>query len=292
MIKAIIFGVSGQDGFYLSELLKKKKIEVIGISRRANFLNGDVGDYKFVADLIKDKKPSYIFHFAANSTTQHSALFDNNLAISIGTLNILESVYKYSRESKVFISGSAMQFKNNGLPINEETPFDASSAYSVARIHSVYAGRYYRTKFGIKVYVGYFFNHDSPFRSEQHVNQKIAKTVQRIINGSSEILELGNLDVLKEFGFAGDTVRAVWTLINQDDIFEAVIGTGEVYRIKDWVIECFEGSGLNWKNYVVEKKNFIPEYEKLVSDPRLIKSLGWQPKIGLKKLSKLMMLKR
>jgi GDPmannose 4,6-dehydratase len=292
MIKAIIFGVSGQDGFYLKELLHEKKIEVIGISRRGNFLNGDVNDYKFVEAIIKDKKPDFIFHFAANSTTHHFALFENHETICKGTLNILEAARIHSLNSKIFLAGSAMQFKNEGRPINEGTLFDPSSAYSVARIYSVYAGRYYRTKFDMKVYVGYFFNHDSPLRMDHHISQKVAKTVQRIINGSSEILEIGNIEVLKEFGFAGDTVRAVWTLINQADIFEAVIGTGEVYSIKDWVIECFEGSGMNWKDYIVEKKNFISDYEILISDPKLIKGIGWEPTMSFKELAKVMMYKQ
>lgn len=288
-MKALVFGINGQDGYYLCHLLKEKRIDVIGISRKGNHTLGSVADYLFVESQIKQCQPNYIFHLAANSTTSHSALFENLETISTGTINILEAVRLHCPSAKVFLSGSAMQFVNNGLQINEQTPFEASSPYSICRIQSVYASRYYRDKFGIRVYTGYFFNHDSPLRMESHVNQKIVKAVQRMANGSNELLELGNIDVQKEFGFAGDTVEAVWTLMNQEYIFEAVIGTGKAYSIKDWVVSCFESVGKDWKNYVMIKQDFVPEYKILVSDPQVIKSLGWQPKVDFEKLVDLMM---
>ena len=289
-MKALIFGVSGQDGYYLSKLLKLNQIEVIGISRTVEFIKGSVADYYFVESIIRLNQPDYIFHLAANSTTRHFALFENHETICTGTLNILESVRLHSPHSKVFLSGSALQFKNEGSPIHEGVPFEAKSAYSVARIQSVYASRYYREKFGMKIYVGYFFNHDSPLRTEQHVNQKIVRTIQQINKGSNERLELGNIDVQKEFGFAGDTVKAIWILVNQDLVFEAVIGTGKAHSIRDWLVHCFEMTSMNWNDYVVVKEDFIPEYKILVSDPKLIKSLGWVPEIGFKQLAELMML--
>ena len=288
-MNVLIFGDNGQDGYYLTNLLTKKKINVIGISRSGNCINGSVADYSFVESQIKQLQPDYIFHLAANSTTRHFALFENHETISTGTINILEAVRLHCPAAKVFLSGSAMQFVNNGLQINEQTPFEASSPYSVCRIQSVYASRYYRDKFGIRVYTGYFFNHDSPLRTEQHVNQKIIKAVQRIAKGSNELLELGNIDVQKEFGFAGDSVEAVWTLMNQENVFEAVIGTGKAYSIKDWVVSCFETAGKDWKNYVVINQDFVPEYNILLSDPSVIKGLGWQPKVDFENLVKLMM---
>ena len=171
--KVIIFGFSGQDGYYLGQFLKNKKIEFIGVSRNIRNVKGDVGDFEFVKEIIERNKPTHIFHFAANSTTKHQALFENHKSISTGTLNILEAVRLFSPNTKVFISGSAMQFENKGLPIDEKTPFSPSSAYSVSRIDSVFSSRYYREEFGLKIYIGYFFNHDSPLRSEMHINQKI-----------------------------------------------------------------------------------------------------------------------
>lgn len=289
-MKALIFGIRGQDGFYLNRLLRDKNIDVIGTSRTGNDVNGNVAHYKFVEALIKIHQPDYVFHFAANSTTNHYALFENHETISTGTLNILEAVRLHCPNARVFLSGSAMQFLNIGIPINELTPFEASSPYSFSRIQSVYTGRYFRDKFGLKVYVGYFFNHDSPLRGENHVNQKIVKAVRRISKGSNEILKLGDLNVKKEFGFAGDTIEATWTLVNQDKIFEAVIGTGKAYSIEDWTIACFDQAGIDWKKHVVPDPSFIPQYKILISQPNIINNLGWKPKVDFKKLMELMML--
>jgi len=288
-LKAIIFGVNGQDGYYLSELLRKRNIEIFGVSPcEDTWIKGDVADFEFVEALIKSHQPKYIFHFAANSTTSHAALFDNHKAISTGTLNILESVRLHCPTAKVFLSGSAMQFKNEGLPINEYSPFEASSYYSVARIQSVYAGRYFRNTYGMKVYMGYFFNHDSPLRTERHVNMKIAMAVRQISRGSVKKLELGNIDVQKEFNYAGDIVDAVWLLINQDSVFETIIGSGKVYSIKDWLEYCFLKINKNWQDFVEIDQKYVPEYKVLISDPTLIKRIGWQPKVDFYQLADLM----
>lgn len=262
------------------------KVEVSGVSRSdTKWTKGDVADLAFVKETIKTHKSDHIFHFAASSTTKHEALFENHEAISTGTLNILESVRLHCPSAKVFLSGSAMQFRNDGRPINEKAPFEASSPYSVARIHSVYAGRYFRRAFGMKVYVGYFFNHDSSLRSDQHVDQKIAAAARRIAGGSAEKLELGNIDIRKEYNYAGDVVEAVWQLVNQDRIFEAVIGSGKTYSIKDWVERCFRQMNMDWKGHVVSKKGYVPEYKILVSDPRLIRSIGWKPAVDFYQLA-------
>ena len=287
-MSAIIFGATGQDGHYLTELLHQKNVEIVSVSRSQGDPVGDVGDYVFVENLIKHHQPDFIFHLAANSTTRHEVLFENNSTISTGTLNLLEAVRLHAPETKVFLSGSAMQFKNEGVPIDEQTPFEASSPYSVARIQSVYAARYYRRAFGLQAYVGYFFNHDSPFRTEQHVNQKIVMAVKRIANGHDEKLILGNIDVKKEFNFAGDVVSAVWKLVNQSDIYEAVIGCGETHSIKEWVEYCFSRINKDWQEYVEINHSFRPEYKVLVSNPKLIKSLGWTSKVSFTELADMM----
>ena len=291
MMKAIIFGISGQDGHYLSTLLQEKGIEVTGISRsEGNWQQGNIADYGFVETLIKKLQPDYIFHFAANSTTRHSALFENHAAISTGALNILEAVYKHSKHTKVFLSGSAVQFENKGLPIDENTAFAPLSPYAVARIQSVYAGRYYRS-LGIAVYVGYFFNHDSPLRTEKHINKKITEAVRRIQNGSKEIVEIGNLDTRKEFSFAGDIIDAVWRLVNQDKIYEVVLGSGLAYSIKEWIeICCATVGNPEITKQFVQMVNKSSDYDILVSNPTLIEQLGWQPRISIEELAKIMLL--
>lgn len=289
-MKAIIFGITGQDGFYLNKLLKEKNIQVIGVSRNnPDYIQGDIGDFDFVNNLIKKHKPNYVFHFSANSTVSHDALFENHQAISTGTLNILESVKEYCPACKVFISGSALQFKNNGIPIDENTEFEASSPYALERIYSVYAARYFRDKFNIKAYVGYFFNHDSELRTVRHINKKITNTVNRIKNGSDEKLELGDLNAKKEFNYAVDIVEAVWLLVNQDKIFEAVIGSGKAYSIRDFVQYCFSKIGKDYKDYVVLKEGFVSDYDILVSNPALLNSIGYKPKTDFYKLADIML---
>ena len=286
---AIIFGSNGQDGYYLTKQLVSLGIRVIGVSRSIGDIIGNVGNYNFVSGLIKNEIPDYIFHFAANSTTKHDVLFDNNESISTGTINILEAVRNFSPDTKVFISGSAMQFKNDGNKININSEFDHSSLYSVARIHSVFVSRYYRDKYQLKVYIGYLFNHDSPLRSEDHINQKIVKTALRIKNGSHEKLEIGNLNVQKEFNFAGDIVNAIWLFINQDKIYEIILSSGILHSIKSWIMLCFEECGLNWENHVIVSESYKPEYFKLSGDSECIRSLGWLPMFDIQKLARLML---
>jgi GDPmannose 4,6-dehydratase len=287
-MNAIIFGASGQDGQYLSKLLAAKGIKVIGISRSKKFLQTDITEFEQIHKLVDKNKPDYIFHLAANSTTRHDAWQENHETICTGSLNMLEAVHKTSPDTKIFLSGSGLQFRNNGKPIKETDPFEATSQYAISRIHSVYAARYYRS-LGIKAYVGYFFNHDSPLRSEKHISKKISEAVKRIHSGIEEKLEIGNISVRKEWGYAGDIVNGLWALVNQENIFEAIIGTGEAYSIEQWLEACFSLIGKDWHDYVVESKTFISEYKTLVSNPALINSLGWQPEISFHQLAKMML---
>ena len=285
---AIIFGANGQDGFYLHSLLEKNGLRVIAVSRKGTGVIADVADAASVNSLVATHRPAFIFHLAANSTTRHDALFENHAAISTGSLNILEAVKTINPATKVFISGSGLQFRNEGNPIKETDPFDAKDAYSVSRIHSVYAARYYRY-LGIKAYVGYFFNHDSPRRTARHITKMIADAVVRIAAGGEEMLEIGDMSVKKEWGFAGDIVEAVWTLVNQDTVFEAVLGTGHAHSIQDYIELCFSITGKDWKKYTRPKEGFKAAYNQLVSDPATILSLGWQPATSFRDLTKKML---
>lgn len=287
---AIIFGITGQDGYYLNEICNKKNIKVIGISRsNNNWLLGDVANREQTEYLIKNYKPQYIFHLAAKSTTQHDALFENHETISTGTLNILEAVKTYSPDSKVFIVGSGVQFKNNGSPISEKDEFEATSPYSVSRIQSVYAARYFRS-LGIRVYVGYLFHHESPFRKPNHISKEIALSVRNIAEGRNEIIEIGDILVEKEWTFAGDIARGIFTLVEQNDIYEATIGSGIVYSIKDWLEQCFFLIKLDWRDYVRFRHGFTPEYQRLVSCPKTMNALGWFPKVEISELAIMMVM--
>jgi GDPmannose 4,6-dehydratase len=288
-MNAIIFGAGGQDGYYLEQICRKQGIDVIGVSLLGpSQIRGDIADFVAVERIIAENKPAYIFHLAASSTTRHDAVFDNHSAISTGTLNILEAVKRHSPSSKVFITGSGVQFKNNGKPISEADEFEANSPYSVARIQSVYAARYYRS-LGIRAYVGYLFHHESPFRDESHVSKMITSAVRRISSGGQEKITLGDLSVKKEWTFAGDTVEGILTLVQQDEVFEAVIGSGIPYSIENWLQVCFGMIGRKWDDYVILREGFKPEYPILVSNPSKINQLGWSPKISFRQLAEIML---
>ena len=288
-MKALIFGANGQDGHYLSGLLHRKTIETVSVSRSSGDAIGNVSSFPFVQNCIQDIKPEYIFHLAANSTTRHEALLENHETISTGTLNILEAVKRHSPHSRVFITGSGLQFKNKGIPIKENDDFEANSAYSLARIHSIYTARYYRN-LGLNVYVGYLFHHESPLRKPSHVSQMIALAVQRIAKGSNEIIEIGDISVQKEWTFAGDIAEGIFTLVEQDDIHEAVIGSGIGYSIADWLEQCFRLIGEDWHDHIRLREGFSPEYKRLVSNPVTINSIGWYPTVELPDLAKIMVI--
>jgi GDPmannose 4,6-dehydratase len=284
---ALIFGANGQDGFYLSQFLHSKGIEVTGVSRTGNWINGDVADKKFVNEVIKTIQPGFIFHLAANSSTSYEVWEENHHTICDGTMFILDAVKKESAHSKVFVSGSGLQFINKGQRIHETDEFEARDPYSVSRIHSAYAARYYRYA-GIQAYVGYLFNHESPYRSERHISQKLASAARRISQGSEEKIRIGEITTRKEWGFAGDIVKGIWQLVTQEEVFEAVIGTGLGYTIEDWLNECFEIIGKDWRDYVLPIDGFQAEYRELISNPSTMESLGWKSEVSFKALAKLM----
>lgn len=286
-MKALIFGINGQDGYYLSEACRKRRMEVIGVSRSGPGSRGDVAFLEVVEELIRNNHPAMIFHLAAASTTRHEAIYEHHATIGAGTINILESVKRWSPDSKVFITGSGLQFVNNGQPISESDPFDHKSSYAVVRNYSVYLSRYFRN-IGIQTYVGYLFHHESPLRGAQHVCQKIAQAARRIAEGSGEIIELGDISVRKECTFAENVAEGIMTLIEQKQIFEAAIGSGQAYSVKDWLDECFKLINKDWRRYVRKKKNYKAEYQMLVSNPATINSLGWKATTPISELAKLM----
>jgi len=283
---ALIFGISGQDGFYLKQLLESFGFTVTGYTRDTV---GGLLSREFVEKEVNRLRPDFIFHLAAVSSTRHDFIFENHEVISGGALNILEAVFRCSPKTKVFITGSGVQFKNRNLPVSETDVFEASSPYSVSRIHSVYAARYYR-RLGVQVYVGYLFHHESPLRKAGHLTKQIADFVNRINGNVAEKIVIGDVSVRKEYGFAGDIVNGIWTLVSQDKVFEAAIGTGIAYSVADWLEACFLRRGLDWHDFVELKKDgFVPEYSVLVSNPKTIGALGWKPNVSLENLAEMML---
>jgi GDPmannose 4,6-dehydratase len=290
-MKALIFGASGQDGHYLAEHCRAAGIEPVGVSRAGAPIRGDVARFDEVRALVRAHGPAYVFQLAAASTTRHDALFENHATISGGALNVLEAVRLEAPDARVFIAGSGVQFENRGDPISERAPFAPTSPYAVARIQSVHAARYFRT-LGVHAYVGYLFHHESPLRKPEHVAMKIALAARRIGAGSAERLEIGDLSVEKEWTFAGDVARAMLTLVRQDDVHEACIGSGEARSIGAWAEACFAAVGKDWRDHVDTRPGFVPEYPRLVSDPTTIRCLGWTPTTPLAALAAAMVAPR
>ncbi len=286
--KVLVFGASGQDGFYLIKFLTSLGIDVIGFSRKPGFRNVEYTNFDFIKSILLSEKPTHIFHLAANSSTKHDLLFENFEIIDRFSLYLLEAIKLVSPATKLFLSGSALQFKNIGLPINEVSVFESSSPYVVSRINTTYMARYFRDKYGLMIYTGFFFHHDSPLRNSQHINKIIVDGAISISKGIQDQLNIGNIEVEKEFNFAGDFIKAIWTLVNQENIFEAVIGCGISYKIKDWIKICFENLDLDYTKYIKTDSNYKPLYLKTVSNPSLIKSLGWEPRYNIEDLATIM----
>lgn len=267
----------------MTRLCRQQQIEAVTVARSAGFRHqGSVANRALVEDLVK-QKPDFIFHLAANSTTRHNALFENHETIATGTLNILESVKLYSPESRVLITGSGVQFKNTGNPISEKDDFEAANAYAIARIQSVYATRYFRT-LGVKAYVAYLFHHESPYRHASHISKMITTQIKSILAGSNEKIVIGDATVQKEWAFAQDIVEGIFTLVSQDDVFEAAIGTGIAHSIMDFLAECFAQTNLKINEHVEFRNNFKPEYSRLISNPQTINRLGWKATTDLRSL--------
>ncbi len=290
-MRAIVFGANGQDGHFLIEELRRRGVDPVGISRSGPWRKGDVGRREDVDAALREVRPDAIFHLAANSTARHEALFENHETISTGALNVLEGARQHCPHARVFVAGSALQFRNTGEAIDENAPLEASSPYAVARIQSVYAARYFRS-IGLRAYVGYLFHHDSPRRGPRHVSELVASAARRIRRGSAEVLELADPRVVKEWTFAGDVARAMLALVFQDQLFEAVIGSGEGHSIQEWVERCFSIAERPWRDHVRVGAASGAGQPRLVSNPARIRSLGWAPEVGFGRLAEMMMADR
>ena len=284
----LIFGAGGQDAAYLAARCRAAGDTVVTASRAAGDVRADVADFAAVESLVRGRRPDRVFHLAANSRTAHGAALENHATIGTGTLNVLEAVYRHCPAAKVFITGSGVQFENAGRPIRETDPFAATSPYAVSRIASVYAARYYRSV-GLRTYVGFLFHHESPLRKPHHMSQRIAQAARRIAAGSGEVLEIGDVEVRKEWTFAGDVVDGILCLVGQDEVSEATIGSGVAHSIRDWLQACFGVIGRDWRGSVRTKTDYRADFQCLVSDPATINGLGWRPRVGLGELARMMM---
>jgi GDPmannose 4,6-dehydratase len=278
-MKAIITGANGQDGFYLTKLLHFYNVEVIPIASDSGI---DLSQRFVVQDLVDSAQPDFIFHLAAKSTLDHAYAAANHEIIAQGSFNLLDAALKFAPNCRVFLAGSAYQFKNEGNPIKETDSWDTDSVYCAARGYSKLLADAYRAR-GLMTYFGYFFHHESPKRGADHISQRIAKAARNRTG-----IEIGDPSVIKEWTFSQDAMEAVWALVNQDAIFDANIGTGIGHSIAKFASFCYAVQGLHLEDYIKIPKNYIAPYRTLTCNPERIFSIGWTPRVNLQELSQRM----
>lgn len=315
MKKALITGITGQDGSYLAELLLEKGYEVHGLIRRASTFNtdriehlyidpheksarlflhyGDLSDSSQLVNLVYNTRPDEIYHLAAQSHVRVS--FDipeyTGDITGLGTTRILEAVRRSGIKTKFYQASSSEMFGDAPAPQSENTPFRARSPYAAAKIYSYWMARNYREAYGLFACNGVLFNHESPRRGETFVTRKITRGLAHILAGKQDKIFLGNSEAKRDWGYAPEYVEAMWLMLQQDCPDDYVIGTGESHSVKEFVEEAFGYVGLDWKKYIeTDPRYFRPtEVECLKADTsKAFKKLGWKARVAFKELVKIM----
>ena len=315
MKKALITGITGQDGSYLAEFLLSKDYEVHGMIRRASTFNtsrvdhiykdphirgvklhlhyGDLSDSGQLTNLIYNIKPDEIYHLGAQSHVRVS--FDipeyTGDITALGTTRILEAVRRSGIKARYYQASSSEMYGDAPAPQNEDTFFRPRSPYAAAKVYAYWMAYNYREGYNMFACNGILFNHESPRRGETFVTRKITRGVTRIIAGKDKKLYLGNLEAKRDWGYAPDYVEAMWLILQQESPEDYVIGTGETHSVKEFLEEVFNYMGLDWKEYVeIDSRYFRPtEVELLLADASKAKrELGWSPRITFKELVKIM----
>jgi GDPmannose 4,6-dehydratase len=298
--KALITGITGQDGSYLSELLLEKGYEVYGMVRRAsverfdriehlqdriNLIQGDLTDQSSLDEAVKTIQPDEVYNLAAQSfvpTSWNQPTLTGEVT-GIGTTRMLESVRKLKPDARFYQASSSEMFgKVREVPQTEMTPFHPRSPYGVAKVYGHFITVNYRESYNIFACSGILFNHESPRRGLEFVTRKITHHVAKIKLGLAKELRLGNLDAKRDWGFAGDYVEAMWMMLQQDEPDDFVVATGETHSVEDFVRLAFEHAGLDWKKFVVIDPRFMrpAEVDLLVGSPeKAQKKLGWTPSL-------------
>lgn len=313
MKRALITGITGQDGSYLAEFLLEKGYEVHGFVRRVALEDpthrlwrllpiidrlqlhaGTLESHASVFNTIEKVQPDECYHLAAQSFVSYSfedAFSTINTNIN-GTLNVLSAVNDISPKCKVYFAGSSEMFGLvKQVPQNEETQFHPRSPYGISKVAGFDLTRNYREAYDIFACSGILFNHESPRRGYEFVTRKITSTVAAIKEGLAGELKLGNLDAKRDWGFAGDYVAAMWLMLQQDKPDDYVIATGETHTVREFAQTAFSCVGLDWQDYVVVDQNFYrpAEVHQLTGDYTKAKnSLGWKPQIKFKELVEMM----
>ncbi len=315
MKKALITGITGQDGSYLAELLLSKGYEVYGLIRRSSSFNtariehlykdphenpklklvyGDLTDSSVLSKLLREIKPDEVYNLAAQSHVKVSFEIPEYTAdaVAIGTLRLLEAIRQENLKTKFYQASSSEMFgKVLQTPQNEKTPFNPRSPYACAKVFAHEITKTYRDAYNIFACCGILFNHESPRRGETFVTRKITKAVARIKLGKQKYLYLGNLEAKRDWGYAPEYVEAMWRMMQHNEPDDYVIATGETHTVQEFVEEAFNVAGLNWKDHVkIDPKYYRPaEVDVLLGDYSKAKQkLGWEPKVKFKQLVKTM----
>lgn len=315
MKKALITGITGQDGSYLAELLLSKGYEVHGLIRRSSSFNtaridhlyrdfhdpeariflhfGDLSVSAQLMDLLHSIKPEEIYHLGAQSHVRVS--FDmpeyTGDITGLGTLRILEAIRKTSIKTKFYQASSSEMFGAAPPPQKEDTPFQPQSPYAAAKVYAYYIARNYRNAYNIFATNGILFNHESPRRGETFVTRKVTRAATQIKLGLKDKLYLGNLEAKRDWGFAGDYVEAMWLMLQQEKPDDYVIATGETHSVREFVEKVFTKLDLDYEKHVkVDPQYFRPtEVDVLLGDSsKAQKILGWRPKVSFDQLIDMM----
>jgi GDPmannose 4,6-dehydratase len=306
---ALITGITGQDGSYLAELLLSKNYRVVGMVRRASTENferidhlrdkielvqGDLLDQLSLISLIKEIKPSEVYNLAAQSfvpTSWDQPVLTGEFT-ALGVTRMLEAVRLIDPSIRFYqASSSEMYGKVRETPQTEETPLYPRSPYGVAKCYGHYITINYRESYDIFAVSGILFNHESPRRGLEFVTRKVTDAVAKIKLGLAKELRMGNLDAKRDWGYAGDYVKAMWLMLQQETPDDYVISTGETHSVKELVEVAFGHVGLDWQKYVVTDSKFIrpAEVDLLVGDCSKAKEkLGWVPEVSFQELVKMM----
>ena len=308
--RALITGITGQDGSYLAEFLLSKNYKVFGLTRRTstpnyerikhiedkiNLIPGDLLDQQSLTSALSYSMPDEVYNLAAQSfvATSWSQPVLTGEFTALGVTRMLEAIRQIKPEAKFYQASSSEMFgKVKETPQHEKTPFHPRSPYGVAKVYGYWITINYRESYGLFTVNGILFNHESPRRGLEFVTRKITHGVARIFLRLSNYIELGNLDAKRDWGFAGDYVQAMWMMLQQKKPDDYVIATGENHSVFEFAQEAFEVVGIkNWKKYVkVSKELFRPaEVDFLIGDSaKARKVLGWYPKVTFKELVKMM----
>jgi len=315
MQRALITGITGQDGSYLTELLLEKGYEVHGLIRRASTFNtsridhlfkdphelnnnlhlhyGDITDSSGITNLLREIEPHEVYNLAAQSHVMVSFTMPTYTAQvdAVGTIALLEAIRSSKLQTKFYQASTSELFGSTPPPQNESSKFQPRSPYAAAKLYAYWTTVNYRDAYDLHATNGILFNHESPRRGETFVTRKITRAVANIANGSDEKLYLGNLDAIRDWGYAKEYVESMWRMLQQDEPDDYVVATGVGATVREFCEEAFSHVNLDWKEYVIEDSRYLrpTEVSALVGDPtKAKKQLNWSAKTHWRELADLM----